>query len=481
MERLRHPSRPQQQVRRPGDRIVRRAVAPREAVRLPRPRAPRRPRPIAVRLAVGFALLILAGTALLSLPFASADGQRVPLVDALFTATSAVCVTGLVVRDTATSWSGFGQAVILLLIQLGGFGFATSATLLLALLGIRPTLRDRLACGMSLGEPGPGGVVRLLRRLAVLTLAIELAGALVLLPTSIAVTGSVGHGLWWALFHSVSAFNNAGFDIVGGFRSLVPYQHAPQVLLPIAALVIAGGLSFAVLSDVARERRWGRLTLDSKIVLATTGLLLVVGTLLLLVFEWNNPYTLGRLGLRDRLVNAFFHAVVPRTAGFNSLDVAHLRDESLFTTIGLMFIGGASGSFAGGIKVQSFAVLVLAVWTVLRGRPHVAAFGREIPAEFVYRAMAIALLAVALVFASSFVVSLVEPFGLLALWFEVTSAFGTVGLSTGITPELHSVSKLVLVATMFVGRLGPLTLALALAERARPEPVRYARTAVALG
>jgi trk system potassium uptake protein TrkH len=215
MDRVRHPSRPQEQVRRPGDRVVRRAVAPREAVRLPKPRQPRRPRPIAFRLVLGFAGLILAGTLLLSLPFAAADGQRAGVIDALFTATSAVCVTGLVVRDTATNWSGFGQAVILLLIQLGGFGFATSATLLLAVLGVRPTLRDRLACGMSLGETGPGGVVRLLRRLAGLTLAIEAAGAIALLPAALAATGSLGSGLWWAVFHSVSAFNNAGFDVVG--------------------------------------------------------------------------------------------------------------------------------------------------------------------------------------------------------------------------------------------------------------------------
>ncbi|MCX2728330.1 TrkH family potassium uptake protein [Thermomicrobium sp. 4228-Ro] len=481
MERVRHPSRPHEQVRRPGDRVVRRAVARREAVQLPRPRVHRRPRPIAFRLVVGFALLIAIGTVLLSLPFASADGQRARLVDALFTATSAVCVTGLAVRDTATAWSGFGQAVILLLIQLGGFGFATSATLLLALLGIRPTLRDRLACGMSLGEPGPGGVVRLLRRLAILTLAIEATGGLLLLPSGIAATQSFLRGLWWAVFHSVSAFNNAGFDIVGGYRSLTPYQHAPEVLLPIAALIILGGLSFAVLSDLVRERRWGRLTLDSKLVLAMTGVLLALGTLLILFFEWHNPRTLGPLPWTDKLLNAFFQAVVPRTAGFNSIDVAGMNDESAFVTIGLMFIGGASGSFAGGIKVQSFAVLVLAVWTVLRGRPHVVAFGREIPGEFVYRAMAIALLAVALVFVSSFVISLVEPFSLLEIWFESASAFGTVGLSMGITPELHTLSKIVLVATMFAGRLGPLTLALALAERARPEPIRYARTAVALG
>lgn len=481
MERFRHPSRPKEQVRRPGDRVVRRAIAAREAVRLPKPRAPRRPRPIALRLVLGFAVLILSGTLLLSLPFASADGERARFVDALFTATSAVCVTGLVVRDTATEWSGFGQAVILLLIQLGGFGFATSATLLLALLGLRPTLRDRLACGMSLGEPGPGGVLRLLRRLALLTLVIELVGAVVLLPSGISATGSFGRGAWWGLFHSVSAFNNAGFDIVGQYQSMTPFQQNAAVLLPLAVLVILGGLSFAVISDIARERRWGRLTLDSKLVLVATGLLLVLGTLLLALFEWNNPRTLGPLAWPAKLLNAFFQSVVPRTAGFHSLDIAGFHDESLFLTIGLMFIGGASGSFAGGIKVQSLAVLVLAVWSVLRGRPRVLVFGREIPAEFVYRAMAIVLLAVAVVFGASLLISLVEPFGLLAVWFEATSAFGTVGLSTGITPELHTFSKLVLVATMFTGRLGPLTLALALAERTRPEPVRYARTAIAVG
>ena len=476
------PTRPPQAVRRPGDRVVRRAVLRTETVKLRPPRPPRRGRPIALTLVYGFIGLITLGTALLSLPVATVSGERAPLVDALFTATSAVCVTGLVVQDTGTYWSHFGQAVILLLIQAGGFGFATSATLLLVTIGHRATLRERLACGFSLGADttASGEILRLVRRLAVVTVLIELAGALLLLPRAL-YFHPPGHAIWWSLFHSVSAFNNAGFDITGGYRSLTPYQRDPWILLTIGLLIVLGGLSFVVLADIVAERRWRRLTVDSKLVLTTTGFLLFIGMVAFLLLESGNPATLGRLDWGSRLLNALFHSITPRTAGFNAVDLSALREETLFLLTALMFIGGASGSTAGGIKVQTFSLLFFAIIASVQGHSRVVAFGREVPHVQVYRALAVALLSIAVVFSVALTLALTIETRFIDVWFEAVSAFGTVGLSTGITPELNTVGRLILIVTMFVGRLGPLTLALALAARTRPSPVRYAPETVRLG
>ena len=443
---------------------------------------PRRGRPVALTLAYGFIGLIALGMLLLSLPVATTSGERTALIDALFTATSAVCVTGLVVHDTGTYWSGFGQAVILLLIQAGGFGFATSATLLLVTIGHRPSLRERLACGFSLGAEttAPGESLRLVRRFALLTLLVELAGALVLLPRALSFQPP-GQALWWSLFHSVSAFNNAGFDINGGYRSLTPHQRDPWVLLTIGLLVVLGGISFVVLGNLMAERRWRRLTIDSKLVLTTTVLLLATGAAAFLFIEGSNPATLGNLDWGSRLTNALFHSITPRTAGFNAVEIGALREETLFLLTGLMFIGGASGSTAGGIKVQTFALLFFAILASARGHTRVVAFGREVPHAQVYRALAVALLSIALVFVVALALALTIETRFINVWFEAVSAFGTVGLSTGITPELGTAGRLILVLTMFAGRLGPLTLALALAARARPSPVRYAQETVRLG
>ncbi len=443
---------------------------------------PRRGRPVALTLVYGFIGLIALGTLLLSLPIATASGERAPLVDALFTATSAVCVTGLVVHDTGTYWSRFGQVIILLLIQAGGFGFATSATLLLVTIGHRPTLRERLAAGFSLGADtvAPGESMRLVRRFALLTLLVELAGTLLLLPRALSFQPP-RQAVWWSVFHSVSAFNNAGFDITGGYRSLTPYQRDPWILLTIGLLIVLGGLSFVVIGDIVAERRWRRLTVDSKIVLTTTGFLLAFGTVVILFLEGGNPATLGGLDWDARLFNALFHSIAPRTAGFNAVDMAALREETLFFLTALMFIGGASGSTAGGIKVQTFSLLLFAILASVRGHTRVVAFGREVPHVQVYRALALALLSIAVVFITALTLALTIETRFIDVWFETASAFGTVGLSTGITPELNAAARLVLVVTMFIGRLGPLTLALALAARARPSPVRYAPETVRLG
>lgn len=470
--------------RRPGDRVIRRSVLKPESVSLAPPRPRRRGRHPALVLVYGFAGVILLGALLLMLPIASADGQAPRFVDALFTATTATCVTGLVVVDTGTHWSLFGHIVILALIQVGGLGFMTSSTLIFLLLGRRTTLWNRVVLGHSLGAETTGGVVRLVRHIAVMTLAIEGVGA-VLLALRFARDMPLGQALWWGLFHSVSAFNNAGIDLMGDYRSLIGYRQDGWVLLTIGALIVVGGLGYTVLANAASCRAWRRLTLDTKLVLTTTAALLVAGTLGIAILEWSNPAGLAGLPWQDKVLNALFHSISPRTAGFTTLDLGHVREETLFFTIALMFIGGASASTAGGIKVQTFSVLMFAIVSAIRGTgEHVVAFGREIPHPQVYRALAVALLAIAAVFGVALLLTVTETARFIDLLFETVSAFGTVGLSTGVTPGLTAWGRVMLIGMMFMGRLGPLTLALALAARAarrHGHGFRYAPETVRIG
>ena len=429
---------------------------------------------------LGFLLTILIGTGLLMLPISRAGPGGAPLLTALFTATSAVCVTGLVVVDTGTYWSGFGHAIILALIQAGGLGFMTSSTLLLLLIGHRVTLRERVLLGAALGGGGLGSTLRLARKVAIFTLAVEAAGAAVLAARFLGDVDAP-RALWWGAFHAVSAFNNAGFDLIGGYRSLVPYDDDPLMLLPVAALIMLGGISYTVVEDVIRRRGFTRLSLDTKLVLVTTAGLVVLGTLAVLFTEWSNPETLGPMSDGPRLLNAFFQAVSPRTAGFNSVSIGGMTEGGLLVVIGLMFIGGASGSTAGGVKLQTFILLLFAILSAIRGRSEVEAFHRRVPTVDVLRALAVALLSVAIVFVVSFALNVTERFVFLRDFFEAVSAFGTVGLSTGITPETTVKGRLILIVTMFAGRLGPLTLFLALAARESRTTYRWPRETVKIG
>jgi trk system potassium uptake protein TrkH len=433
-------------------------------------------------LVLGFAGLIAVGTILLTLPVASRGGSWTPLLDALFTATSAVCVTGLVVLDTGTYWSGFGQAVVLGLIQLGGFGFMTSSTfLLIVLTRRRTTLRDRVLVQESLGTRHLGGTASLVKRVAVFSLTAELIGAAILVGHQAIRDGADLGDLWWGVFHAVSAFNNAGFDINGGFVSLVAYQRDWIVLPVIAILIVLGGIGYAVAADLVSMRSWAKLQLETKMVTVTTVALLIGGATILALTEWSNPLTLGALEPGERLLNAAFHSVTPRTAGFNSLDMTGLFDQTLVLTMALMFIGGASGSTAGGVKVNTFGLLGMTIIATIRGRPSAEAFGRRIPHAVVYRALSVALLFIAVGFGVALVLQalVAEPF--IETTFETLSALGTVGLTTGITPTLPDPALVLLAATMFVGRLGPLTLVLALAARARSVPYRPAVETLRIG
>lgn len=443
----------------------------------------RKPRSPSVVLILGFASLIVIGTAILVLPISSAAGTWTTPMDALFTATSAVCVTGLVVVDTGTYWSPFGHVVILMLIQIGGFGFMTGSTLLLfVLIGRRTGLRDRILVQASTGVPQLGDVTTLVRRIAVFTIAAELTGAAVLAAVFAGEGLASGQAAWWGAFHAVSAFNNAGFDLTGGFRSITAYATNPLLLAAIGLLIVLGGLGFAIVGDAVTKRRWGRFALETKIVLLTTLVLLVLGAVTTAMFEWSNPATLGSLPENHRAMNALFQSITYRTAGFAAIDPGGLTEAGLFVGMALMFIGAASGSTAGGIKVNTFSVLLASIISTARGRRSTEAFGRRIPDVIVFRALSVALLAVAIVFGVALLLEILAPDQTFVdVLFEAVSAFGTVGLTTGITPAMPDAARLVLIGGMFVGRLGPLTLVLALAARSRGSAVRPASESMRIG
>lgn len=416
----------------------------------------------------GFAAAVGIGTLLLLLPVAVPGETGTGLLDALFTATSAVCVTGLVTVDTATHWSGFGQAVIAGMIQVGGFGIMTLATLLGLLVSRRLGLQTRLNAAAESKSLGLADVRRVLVGVARTSLLFEAAGAVVLTARfATAYDEPPGRALWLGVFHAVSAFNNAGFALFSD--NLIGFATDPWISLPVCVLVIAGGLGFPVLFELRRAwRRPRRWTLHTKLVVVMTAVLVPLGTLLFLALEWSNPRTLGPMSVAGKAVAGFFQGVMPRTAGFNSIDPGQLREETLLGSDVLMFIGGGSAGTAGGIKVTTFAVLLLVIVTEVRGDQSVTAFGRRIPREAQRQALSVALLAVAVVVGATALLLLLTPFALDAVLYEVISAFATVGLSTGITADVGVPGQLVLVALMFLGRLGPITLASALALRSRP-------------
>lgn len=414
------------------------------------------------------------------LPVSSESGEITHPVDALFTATSATCVTGLSVVDTADHYSLFGEAVILILIQFGGFGFMTLATLFLLALGRRIGLRERILIRESLGVERLGGVVKIVRQITFFTFIVEILGA-ALVYISVSTRYTPGIAIWKSVFQSISAFNNAGFDLFGGFRSLTGFQGDPLIILTTAGLIILGGISYLVIADIARVRTFGHLSLDSKLVITTTIFLLALGTVVIFLTEMNNPATLGPLPLSQKILNAFFHAVTPRTAGFGTLNVGGFAVYSLFFTMFLMFIGGASGSTAGGIKVNTFGMLIATIIGTFRGNEEAGAFGRQFTIQQIYRALTLVIFSMTLIAGFVFVLSITEKFSFLQLLFETVSAFGTVGLSTGITPELSAPGKVLISLVMFIGRVGPLTLILSLAQRQRVTEFSYPQEAIRIG
>lgn len=389
------------------------------------------------------------------------------MLEALFTATSAICVTGLVVVDTPTYWSGSGQAVILILIQVGGFGIMTLASLLGLLISHRLGLRTRMYAATETKSLSLGEVRSVVFGVARLSLLIEAATATVLtLRFALGHGEPAGRAVWLGIFHSVSAFNNAGFALFSD--SLVGFMTDPWVCLPVAFAVVMGGLGFPVVFELRRTfRRPSRLSMHSKITLIGTAILLFGGTAFMLLAEWSNPGTLGPLDVSGKLLAGFFQGVMPRTAGFNSVDIAQMNTGTWLGSDVLMFIGGGSAGTAGGIKVTTFFVLLLVMVSEVRGDDDTTAFQRRIPRAAQRQAMTVALLGVAAVVGPCILFAMTTPFTLDQVLYEIVSAFATVGLSTGITADLSTPHQLVLVGLMFLGRLGPITLVTALALRHR--------------
>ncbi len=416
----------------------------------------------------GFAAAVLVGTVLLMLPVSRVGpGDGAPWLTALFTSTSAVCVTGLTTVDTPTYWTGFGQAVILGLIQVGGFGIMTMASLLGLLISHRMGLRSRLTTAAETKSAGIGDVRAVLIGVLKVSVLFESVTALLLtLRFSFGYDEPIGRAAYLGIFHAVSSFNNAGFALYTD--NLIGFVADPWICVPLAVAVIFGGLGFPVLFELRRHfRRPRHWSLHTKLTVSMTALLLVLGFLFVTASEWNNPATLGALDTPGRVLAGFFHGVQPRTAGFNSLAVGDMEESTWLGTIILMFIGGGSAGTAGGIKVTTFVILFFAIYAEVRGESSVNAFDRQVGSRVVRQALTVALLGVAAVMSGTMLLMELTDFALGEVMFEVTSAFATVGLSTGITAELSGPAQFVLICLMFLGRLGPVTLVSALALRDR--------------
>ncbi len=427
-------------------------------------------------LAVLYLLTVLAGAGLLWLPFAH-NGAVGP-GEAIFTATSAVTVTGLVVVDTGSDFTLFGQLVIAGLMQFGGLGLMVFAVVILSAFGIPIGMPHKVMLREDLNQATISNLGRLVRIILVVSLGCEAVGAALLATVFVPELGWA-KGMWYAIFHSVSAFNNAGFALEPD--SLSGWVGNPVINLTVTVMFILGGLGFIVVGDIYQHRRWRRLTLHSKLMIAGTCWLIVIGVAGFALLEWTNPGTLGGLERTgDRLWASWFQGVTPRTAGFNTIDTAAMRDSTTLLTIMLMIVGGGSTSTAGGIKVTSLIVMLLATVAFFQRRPALHVFGRSLPLDQVLKVMALATISGLLMFASLFVLTATQDVAFRDLAFEVASAFGTVGLTHGATAELNGVGRAVIIAVMFLGRVGPLTLGFFLAAKSRPR-VRYPADKVFLG
>ena len=435
-------------------------------------------------IAIAFALIILTGGLLLTLPISSRSGVSCGFLPALFTATSATCVTGLVLFDTFTQWTGFGQGVILGLIQIGGLGFMSAATLVVFFLRRKIGLKQRLVMAQALSLNDLEGVVRLQKMVLIGSISIEGIGALILFAHFLPHVGFLT-ALWWGVFHSISAFCNAGFDIFGCITpgaSLMEFQSDPVVLLTLASLLVIGGLGFLVWEDLWRRHRFKQFSVYTKLVLITTLSLIVSGWVLNCILEWNNPGTLGPMRVGDKLLNGLFQSATLRTCGFAALDEAKLREPTKALSMAYMLIGGSSGSTAGGLKTVSFVVLLLFVAARSRGRETVCAFKRTIPGNQVMDAMTIALIMIFLAFFGGIFISATSPIGFTDAMFEACSALGTVGLTAGATGLLSIPAQILIILYMYFGRVGVLTISLGFLMGNRAEErFQYASTSLLIG
>jgi len=434
--------------------------------------------------ALTFLLIILAGAILLTLPAASRDRQSVPFLTALFTATSCTCVTGLALVDTFTQWSMFGQVVMLLLIQIGGLGFMTIVSLFFFALDRKIGLKQRILMAQSLGLNDLNGIVKMVRKVLVRTLIVEGVGA-ILLFIRFLFQMPVGQALWWGVFHSISAFCNAGFDIMGAVEqggSLVLYVGDPVVNVVLFALITLSGLGFFVWDDILTNRTFQKFSVYTRLVLVISAILTLGGAVLFALLEWNNPATLGCLPVGEKLLAAMFQSITTRTAGFYTIPQGALTGSSMALTDVLMLIGGSSGSTAGGMKTVTVGVLVLSVLSTARGRSRLTVFNRTIHPRQISDAVCVVGMVFGLAMICGMFLSVSNGLAFDVCLYEAISAIATVGLSTGITPALNTISHLVLIVLMFFGRVGIMTISLGflVSDRAK-ERYHYAETKVLIG
>ncbi|GCD12012.1 TrkH family potassium uptake protein [Clostridium tagluense] len=435
-------------------------------------------------LALGFAIVIFVGAILLSLPIASQSGKITPFIDCIFTSTSAVCVTGLVTLDTGTYWTYFGKTVIMLLIEIGGLGFMSITTLVFLILGKRITLKGRLIMQEAMNANSLQGLVKMAKYILIFTFSVEAVGA-VLFSTQFIPQFGLAKGIYYSIFHAVSAFCNAGFDLMGNFSSVTAYANNSVIILTISALIVIGGLGFYVWAEVYNSKGLKKLSLHSKVVIYTTLVLIVGGAILMYIFEMNNPYTMQGMSFKGKFLSSIFASVSPRTAGFNSIPLDKMTMAGKFLTIILMFIGGSPGSTAGGIKTTTAVLLFMTVVSVVRGRDDTEISKKRISKDIVYKAVVITILSLLLVITVTMILSITEQQDIPFEYFlyEATSAFATVGLTLGLTTKLTFVGKIVISLTMYAGRVGLLTIILALAKtkNSKSGTIKYPEGKILIG
>lgn len=426
-------------------------------------------------LVLVFLFFIILGTLLLKTP--AATSKPIGWIDTLFTSTSAMTVTGLAVVDTGTDYTLFGQLMILVLIQLGGLGIMSFAVLIFIMLGKKIGLKERLLIQQSLNQTSLGGIIKLIKSLFIYSFAIEMLAMLILAVKWVPEYG-FARGVYYSLFHAVSAFNNAGFSIWPD--SLMRYEGDPLVNLVISFLFIIGGIGFTVLSDLWHKRSFKKLSLHSKLMIYGTFIINLSAMIFIFLLEYQNQKTLGMLPPAEKLWGAYFQAVTPRTAGFNTTDIGSLHESTITLLLLLMFVGAGSASTGGGIKLTTFLVILLSVITFLKGKKHISIAKKTLKDQLIIRSLAISTISVLLILAAVFILNMTEPKPFLAILFEVVSAFGTVGLSMGITADLTPIGKIMIIFIMFLGKLGPLTLAFSLAKPEQ-ENIRYSSEDILTG
>ena len=438
-------------------------------------------------VALAGGILIFVGAGLLMLPFSTPPEVDLGFLDALFTATSAVCVTGLIVMDTPHDFTMFGQIIILLLIQIGGLGYALMATLILLMLGGRIGLRDRMMLAETLNTFDMLGSVRFVKLVAIITFSLEGLGAIVLtIRFALDMDMDIGTAIYSGVFHSISAFNNAGFALFS--NSLVSFQSDVALNLIVTTLIILGSIGFLVFEDVVENLKGTRFRLQThtKLVVITTGVLVLVGTMGIVGLEWANPKTFQGMGMGERLMTSYFHAV-SRTAGFTTIDLSNMRDATLYFLLLFMAIGGSPGSMSGGIKTTTFAIVCLTVWTTLRRRRDVEVFNRRIPHDLIIRALCLTILALTMITTVTLILAYTEDQPFLSLMFEVTSAMGIVGMSLGdgashsLSAVLTDFGKVMVILSMLLGRFGPLMIGLFAVRGAVHSRYRFPESRVVIG